>query len=57
MAARGIDIPSVQNIIHYDFPAKPKIFIHRSGRTARGSNIRMLLLFKNILMDIMIYIL
>jgi superfamily II DNA/RNA helicase len=35
LAARGLDIPQVRNIIHYHIPSTPEEFIHRNGRTAR----------------------
>jgi hypothetical protein len=32
VAARGIDIPLIDNVINYDFPAKPELFVHRWAR-------------------------
>lgn len=37
VAARGLDIPSVQLIIHYHLPRTADTYVHRSGRTARGA--------------------
>ena len=36
VAARGLDIPSVASVIHYDVARAIDTFVHRSGRTARG---------------------
>ena len=35
LAARGLDIPEIENIIHYHLPANQEGFTHRNGRTAR----------------------
>jgi superfamily II DNA/RNA helicase len=35
LAARGLDIPEVKNVIHYHLPSTMAEFTHRNGRTAR----------------------
>ena len=37
IGARGLDVPSVDLVIHYHIPQKSETFIHRSGRTARAN--------------------
>ncbi|GGC10091.1 DEAD/DEAH box helicase [Dyadobacter sediminis] len=35
LAARGLDIPDMKHVIHYELPMKGDEFTHRNGRTAR----------------------
>jgi len=35
VGARGIDIPDVENIVHYQLPKIAEVYVHRCGRTAR----------------------
>lgn len=35
VAARGLDIPFVSNVVHYQCPYNAEIYTHRCGRTAR----------------------
>ena len=36
VAARGIHVDNVGLVVHFDPPADPKAYLHRSGRTARA---------------------
>lgn len=35
LASRGLDIPEIKHIVHYQLPPQEESFIHRNGRTAR----------------------
>ncbi|MEC3881251.1 DEAD/DEAH box helicase [Parapedobacter sp. 10938] len=35
LASRGLDIPEIEHIIHYQLPHNEDAFVHRNGRTAR----------------------
>lgn len=37
VSARGIDVPNVDFVINYDLPDKPENYVHRIGRTGRGT--------------------
>ena len=38
VACRGIDIPGVEYVVNYDLPENPENYVHRCGRTGRGTN-------------------
>ena len=35
LGSRGLDIPEIQHIVHFQYPHSEEAFIHRNGRTAR----------------------
>lgn len=37
VSARGIDIPAVEYVVNYDLPDVPENYVHRVGRTGRGT--------------------
>lgn len=37
VAARGLDIPQISHVLHYQTPRTAESYVHRSGRTARAS--------------------
>jgi superfamily II DNA/RNA helicase len=37
VAARGIDIPDITHVINYDIPSTYDTYVHRIGRTGRGT--------------------
>ncbi len=37
VSARGIDIPNVDFVVNYDLPEIPENYVHRVGRTGRGT--------------------
>ena len=37
LAARGLDVPQVDHVVMFDFPLNAMDYLHRSGRTARGT--------------------
>ncbi|VVC39390.1 RNA helicase, DEAD-box type, Q motif,Helicase, C-terminal,ATP-dependent RNA helicase DEAD-box, conserved [Cinara cedri] len=58
VASRGLDIVGVNHVVHYDVPRTAEIYVHRSGRTARASNIGLSLLIctpdkKNVYLNVL----
>ena len=35
LASRGLDVPEVRHVVHYQLPHNEEAFVHRNGRTAR----------------------
>ena len=35
LASRGLDIPEIEYVVHYQLPHNKEAFLHRNGRTAR----------------------
>lgn len=38
VASKGLDFPEIQHVINYDMPEDIENYVHRIGRTGRGSN-------------------
>ena len=38
VVARGIDINDIKLVVNFDIPHDPEDYVHRIGRTARGTN-------------------
>lgn len=38
VSARGVDIPHVGLVVNYDLPDRPEHYVHRVGRTGRGTS-------------------
>jgi superfamily II DNA/RNA helicase len=38
LAARGLDVPEIEHVVHYHLPVNEEAFTHRNGRTARWSS-------------------
>ncbi len=36
LSARGLDVPEITHVFHFDFPLTANEYLHRAGRTARG---------------------
>ena len=47
VAARGLDIPNVTQVINYDLPSNTDDYVHRIGRTGRAGNTGSALAFCN----------
>ena len=39
VSARGIDIPNVDMVVNYDLPEQAENYVHRVGRTGRGTSL------------------
>lgn len=37
VAARGLHVPFVDNVVHFQVPRTPELYLHRIGRSARLS--------------------
>jgi ATP-dependent RNA helicase RhlE len=38
VSARGIDVPNIEYVINYDLPEEAENYVHRVGRTGRGTS-------------------
>lgn len=47
VAARGLDIPNVTNVVNYDLPTNIDDYVHRIGRTGRAGNVGYAVSFVN----------
>ena len=46
LGSRGLDIPEIKHVVHFQYPSSEEAFIHRNGRTARMTASGSIYLFK-----------